>query len=60
MDFRWKVQYVASAGHNADPPKIITYSSVIVKMLVRVALVLDALNDMDVHLTDIGNAYLII
>jgi len=40
-----------------DSPETITYSSFISKESVRVALFLVALNDMDVHLTDIGNVY---
>ncbi len=57
MDFTQKARYVAG-GHHIDPPKSITYSSVISHESVQIALFLAALNDMDVCLTDIGNAYL--
>jgi hypothetical protein len=47
MDFTRKARYVVS-GHRTDPPKAITYSSVVSR----------ALNDLDICLTNIGNAYL--
>ncbi len=57
MDFTRKAWYVAGS-HCTDPPKSITYSSVISRQSVRVALFLAALNDMDVQVTNIGNTYL--
>jgi len=57
MDFTRKAHYVAG-GHRTDPPKVLTYSSVVSRESVRMALFVAALNDLGVRLTDIGNAYL--
>jgi len=57
MDFTWKAQYV-TGGHWMDPPKAITYSSVVSRESVRIALLMAGLNDLEVRLMDIGNAYL--
>ncbi len=57
MDFTRKACYVAG-GHRTDPPKVLTYSSVISRESVHMALFVATLNDLGVHLTDIGNAYL--
>jgi len=57
MDFTRKARYVAG-GHRTDPPKVLTYSSVVSRESVRMALFVAALNDLGVRLTDIGNAYL--
>jgi hypothetical protein len=57
MDFTRKARYVAG-GHRTDPPKAITYSSVVSRESVRIALLLAGLNDLEIRLTDIGNAYL--
>jgi hypothetical protein len=56
MDFTRKARYVAG-GHRTDPPKAITYSSVVSRESVRIALLVAALNDLDICLTDIENAY---
>ena len=57
MDFTRKARYVAG-GHKTDPPKALTYSSVVSRESVRIALLLAGLNDMNIRLADIGNAYL--
>ncbi|MGH7954509.1 MAG: reverse transcriptase domain-containing protein, partial [Gloeomargaritales cyanobacterium] len=57
MDFTRKVRLVAG-GHRTDPPKTITYASVVSRESVRIALLLAALYDVEVKVADIGNAYL--
>jgi len=48
-----------AGGHQTDPPKALTYSSVVSRESVRIALLLAGLNELEVCLTDIGNdAYL--
>jgi len=58
MDFTHKACYVAG-GHQTNPPKVLTCSSVVSRESVRIALLLAGLNDLEVWLMDIGNAYLI-
>jgi hypothetical protein len=41
-----------------DAPSSITYSSVVSRDSVRIALMVAALNDLDILSADIGNAYL--
>jgi len=57
MDFTQKACYVAG-GHRTDPPKAITYSSVVSRESVGIAFLVAGLNDLAVRLMDIGNAYL--
>jgi len=57
MDFTRKARFVAG-GHMTNPPKSITYSSVVSRDSVRIAFLLAALNDVDILSTDIGNTYL--
>jgi hypothetical protein len=57
MDFTRKARYVAG-GHMTDPPSTLTYSSVVSRDSVRIALMLAALNDVELLAADIGNAYL--
>ena len=57
MDFSRKARFVAG-GHMTDPPASMTYSSVVSRETVRVALLIAALNGLDVCAADIGNAYL--
>jgi hypothetical protein len=57
MDFTRKARFVAG-GHMTDPPPTLTYSSVVSRDSVRIALLLAALNDVDLLAADIGNAYL--
>jgi Reverse transcriptase (RNA-dependent DNA polymerase) len=56
-NFRRKARYVAG-GHVTDPPASITYSSVVSRESVRIALLIAALNDLEVLSADIQNAYL--
>jgi hypothetical protein len=57
MDFTRKARYVAG-GHRTNPPKSLTYSSVVSRESVRIAVTVAALNGMDIKMTNIGNAYL--
>jgi hypothetical protein len=52
-----KARFVAG-GHTTDTPCAITYASVVSRESVRIELTLPALNDLDVKMADIGNAYL--
>ena len=56
-NFRRKARYVAG-GHVTDPPATTTYSSVVSRESVRIALLIAALNDLAVLSADIQNAYL--
>jgi hypothetical protein len=57
MDFSRKARLVAG-GHLTDPPTSLTYSSVVSWESVRIAFLIAALNDLDVLMSDVGNAYL--
>jgi hypothetical protein len=52
-----KAQYVAG-GHMTEPPASMTYPSVVSQESVRIALLVAALNGLDVMCADIQNAYL--
>ena len=56
-NFRRKARLVAG-GHMVLDPAVLTYSSVVSRDTVRVALTLAALNDLQVKTSDIQNAYL--
>jgi hypothetical protein len=56
-DFRRKARFV-SGGHTTDTPHAMTYASCVSRESVIVALTLAALNDLDVKMADIENAYL--
>ena len=56
-NFRRKARLVAG-GHKTDTPSSITYSSVVSRDSVRIALLIAALNDLNVLSCDIQNAYL--
>jgi hypothetical protein len=56
-DFRRKARFVAG-GHKTYTPHAMTYVSVLSRESVRIALTLAALNDVDVKMADIENAYL--
>ncbi|MGH7973897.1 MAG: reverse transcriptase domain-containing protein, partial [bacterium] len=49
---------LVAGGQKTDPPQAMTYASVVSRESVRIAFLLAALNDLDVKVTDIGNAYL--
>ena len=56
-NFRRKARLVAG-GHTTDTPSSITYSSVVSRESVRIALTIAALNGLDILACDIQNAYL--
>jgi hypothetical protein len=56
-NFRRNARLVAG-GHTTDTPHSMTYESVVSMESMRVALTLTALNDVDVKIADIENAYL--
>jgi len=56
-DFRRKARLVAG-GHTTEPPATVTYASVVSRESVRIALLLAALNDVQVKTADIENAYI--
>ena len=56
-DFRRKAQLVAS-GHMTEAPPTITYASVVSRETVRLALMIAALNDLEVKVGDVLNAYI--
>ena len=55
-DFRRKDRLVAGV-HMTETPKCMTYSSVVGQETVRIALTIDALNDLQVKAGDVINAY---
>ena len=57
IDLTRKARLVAG-GHQTDPPKDSTYSSVVSRDSVRIAFLLAALNDLDILAADVQNAYL--
>ena len=56
-NFRRKARMVAG-GHTIEAPSYITYSSVVSRDSVRIALTIAALNNLDVLACDIQNTYL--
>jgi hypothetical protein len=57
MDFTRKARLVAG-GHTTKPPETLTYASVVSRDSVRLAFLIAKLNDLEMVMTDIGNAYL--
>ena len=55
-DYRRKAQLVAG-GHMTETPKCMTYSSVVERETVRIALTISVLNDLHVKAGDVMNAY---
>ena len=55
-DFHQKARLVAG-GHTTPAPEMITYASVVSRESVRIALLLAALNNVEVKTADIENAY---
>jgi hypothetical protein len=47
-----------AGGHLTDPPKDMTYSSVVSWDSVRIAFLITVLNNLDIMAADIQNAYL--
>jgi hypothetical protein len=56
-DFRRKARFVAG-GNTTGTPYAMTYASAVSRESVRIARTLAALNDVDVKMVDIENAYL--
>jgi hypothetical protein len=56
-DFRRNARFVAG-GHTTDTPHAMTYASLVSRESVRIDLTLAALNDLNVKMADIENAYL--
>jgi hypothetical protein len=56
-NFRRKARFVAG-GHKTETPKTLSYSLVLSRDSVRIALVAAALNDLDILVCDIEGAYL--
>ena len=56
-NFRRKARLVAD-GHKTEPPRAVTYSSVVSRYSVRICLLIAALNDLDILSADVENAYL--
>jgi hypothetical protein len=56
-DFRCKARLVAG-GHMTKAPATITYASVVSRETVRIALLMAALNDLNVKVGDVLNAYI--
>ncbi len=57
LDLTRKGRFVAG-GHMTNPPPYLTYSSVVARDSVHLALLVAALYDLDILVADIGNAYL--
>mmetsp|Transcript_11022 Transcript_11022/g.12603 ORF Transcript_11022/g.12603 Transcript_11022/m.12603 type:complete len:88 (-) Transcript_11022:1466-1729(-) len=57
IDFQLKARMVAQ-GDQTAPPSLITYSSVVSRESARMAFLVAALNDLDITMFDIRNAYL--
>ena len=55
--FTRKARLVAD-GHKTKPPMSMTYSSVVSRDVVRIALTIASLNSLEISACDIGNAYL--
>ena len=56
-DFRRKARLVAG-GHATKAPATLTYASVVSRETVRIALLMAALNDVDIWAADVLNAYI--
>ena len=56
-DFRRKARLVAG-GHMMETPKTFTYANIVSRETVRIALTVAALNDLEVKMSDVQNAYL--
>ena len=56
-NFRRKARMV-SGGHTTKTPSSVTYSSMVLQDLVRIMIMIAALNNLDLKAADIENAYL--
>jgi hypothetical protein len=57
IDFTWKARYVAG-GRVKEPPAEAMYSSVISRECVRIALLIAALNDIQICVADDTNTHI--
>ena len=57
MDYTRKARLCAH-GDQTEPPKEITYSSVVSRESIRIAFMYVAMLDLDIRMADVGNAYL--
>jgi hypothetical protein len=57
MDFTCKARHVVGS-HWTNPPKALTYLSVVLRESVYFTMLVAGLNDLDIQMADIGNAYL--
>jgi hypothetical protein len=57
FDLTRKARYVAG-GHMTKVPAAMTFSSVVSRDSVRIMFLIAALNDLDIKMCDVGNAYL--
>jgi hypothetical protein len=57
MDFSRKAHFCAS-GHTTEAPALVMYSSVVSRDSVRLTFLIAALNDVDILLCNLENAYL--
>ncbi len=57
-DFRRKEARLVAGGHVTKAPASITYASFVSRKTVRLALMIAALNDLEVKAGDVLNAYL--
>ena len=57
-DLSRKARLVAGGHLNKEVPSFVSYSSVVTKESVRLCFMIAALNDLDIKVGDIGNAYL--
>ena len=56
-DFHQKAR-LAAGGHRTEAPATITYASVVSRETVRIAHLMAALNDLEVKVGDVHNAYI--
>ena len=57
-DLHLHIEDHVAGSHLTDDPATITYSSVVLRDLVRITLTMAELNGLDVMCCDVGNAYL--
>ena len=57
LDFTHKARLV-TGGHMTNTPTELTYSSVVSRDSIHICFLIATLNNLDIQMTDIGNAYL--
>jgi hypothetical protein len=58
MEDFWRKAHFVAGGHTTDTPHDMMYASIVLRESVRIGLTLAALNDLNVKMADIENAYL--